>query len=292
MFYKTASVPILGVYSGSNKFSKCATKNADISQSEDNVIKRSINLIARDVIGALSKVYNLSSNINEYIFAVPRCVTSNVPNSNGDRFSHEELTRFSNKHRCLVYQTFRNDPLHVEHVANDPKAARGFLPDVYYIQDNPEDMHVIAIAAIDTTKDAPLAEGILSGDIDSFSMGCICDNVKCSYCNHVASSDNDLCDHLRWHKMSKINGKLVYEDCLGVEYQELSVVGEPADSTARTQAILQLAAARNIENDKPYRFAAISGMVSREDQIAIAKYLQANIGKVPDALVRLANKLF
>lgn len=292
MFHKIAATPILGVYQGSGKFSKCASKTADITKSEDVMVKKAINLIAPDVIKSLAKVYNLSDNINEYIFPVVRCLTAQVPNSNGDRFSHEELTRFSDKHRCLVYQTFRNDPLHVEHIANDPKAARGFLPDVYYIQEDKDDMHVIAIAAVDTTKDAPLADGILSGDIDSFSMGCICDSVKCSYCHKEAFSDRDLCDHLKWHKMSKINGKLVYEDCLGVEYQELSVVGEPADNTARTQAILQLAASRQTEHEEHRAFSAISSLASSEDQLEIARYVHANIGKIPDALVRLANKLF
>lgn len=291
MFHKIAATPILGVYQGSGKFSKCASKTADLTTVEDTVVKKAINLIAPDVIKSLAKVYNLSDNINEYIFPVVRCLTSNTPNSNGDRFSHEELTRFSSKHRCLVYQTFRNDPLHVEHIANDPKAARGFLPDVYYIQEDKDDMHVIAIAAVDTTKDAPLADGILSGDIDSFSMGCICDSVKCSYCHKEAFSDRDLCDHLQWHKMSKINGKLVYEDCLGVEYQELSVVGEPADNTARTQSILQLAASKQSE-DSHQAFVAISSLASSEDQLEIARYVHANIGKIPDALVRLANKLF
>lgn len=292
-FFKTASIDVIGVYQSSGKFTKCASKNIKISADEDRAITRMINLVSKDVLSSLSRVYNISDNIDDYIFPIPRTVTANVPNSNGDRFAHEELIRFSPTHRCMVYQTFRNDPLHVEHVASDPKSARGFLPDVHYIQNSDnKDNHVIAIAATDTTKDPILAAGMLSGEINKFSMGCICEAVECSICGKVAHSDQELCDCLLHHKMSKIGGELVFENCLGVEYQELSVVGNPADETAQTQAILQYNARKEEMQKTKSHFNAISSLVSKKDQVEIAKYFKDNLNKMPESMVRLVNRLF
>lgn len=293
-FYKVAQTPILGVYQTSGKFHKLAHKTADLTPREEEAVKRTLNLISKDVVKALAHVYNLSENINDYIFPVPRAVTAGTqenprPNNNGDNFADDELRRFSTKHRCQVYQTFKNDPIHVEHVAFDPKAARGFIPDVQYIQ-SPNDLHVIVVAAIDTTKDIPLAEGLLGGAINSWSMGCICDSVRCSYCNKVAHSDNDLCSCLKHHKMSRIMGKLVYEDCLGVEFQELSVVANPADTTALTQRLLKCAGYKNTE--KLSSFSPVASMLPADDQIEVAKFFKENINRLPEAMLNLANKLF
>jgi hypothetical protein len=291
-FYKTAATPILGVYQSSGKFTKRAQQAADISDKEEDAVKQALNILSKDVLKAVSRVYNISDNINDYIFPVPRAVTADVPNNNGDNFQHDELTRFSTRHRCMVFQTFHNDPLQVEHCADNPKTARGYLPDVHYVTANAEDKHVLTVVAMDTRKDPPLAEGLLSGEVDSFSMGCICDQVKCSNCGHVANSDKDLCDCLRWYKMSKVNGKLVYEDCLGVEYQELSVVGNPADPKARTQALLKYASRCAAANDLKASFNVLSTMVDPEDQREVARFFHMNAGKLPDAMLRLADRLF
>jgi len=292
--YRTSSIPLLGVYVSSGKFSKCASKSDDINNTTDNQIKKTINLISKDLVKALSKAYNLSENINDYVFPIARTVTANVPNGNGDRFTHQELTRFSPESKCQVYETFRNVPLHVEHIAQDPKAARGFLPDVHYVNANPKDMYVLAVVALDTKKDSMLARGIMGGTMNKFSMGCTCEAVKCSYSgckNPVAYSDNELCDHLRYHRMSKFRGELIYEDCLGVVFEELSNVGIPADPTALTQTILQLKANHRTAS-KMSRPAIISSLLSLEDQESAAKFFKENINTLPDAVVELVTKLF
>jgi len=293
-FYKTAQAPIVSVYESSGKFSKRAAQNEDMTKQEDDAVQTALNLLSKDVLKAVAKVYNISDDINDYIFPVPRAVTADEPNNNGDNFMHEELTRFSANHRCLVFQTFRNDPLHIEHAAEDPKAARGYIPDAHYVMANDNDKHVLTVVAMDTTKDAPLAEGMLSGEIDMFSMGCICDQVRCSYskCDSpVANSDRDLCDHLKWYKMSTLDGELIYEDCLGVEYQELSVVGNPADPKATTQALLKYATRKAARGQSRAAFSLLSNLISETDQREVARFFSTNAGKLPDAVLRLADKL-
>lgn len=292
-FYKTGSAPILGVYQNSGKFTKKAASGTDMSVQEERAVQEVLNILSKDVLKAVARVYNISDNINDYIFPVPRAVTADVPNNNGDNFQHDELIRFSDGHRCQVFQTFKNDPLHVEHLASNPKTARGYIPDVYYITANDKDKHVLTVVAMDATKDPPLADGLLSGEIDSFSMGCICDSVRCSHCHHVAHSDKDLCDCLKWYKMSKIAGELVYEDCLGVEYQELSVVGNPADPKARTQALLKYATKQANRQNIKTAFTVIAGLLEDpEDRFEVARFFKVNANKLPEAMLRLADKLF
>jgi hypothetical protein len=291
-FFKTASIPIVGIYQSSGKFHKLASKHADIGDEDEKLINRSLNLVSDGVLKAMAKVYNISDDINNYIFPVPRAVTADISNNNGDVFTHEELTRFSPVHRCQVYKTFKNDPIHIEHMASDPKSARGFIPDVYYVTAVPDDKHVLCVAAIDASKDMPLAEGLVSGDITDFSMGCICDAVKCRICGSVAYSDNDLCEHLMWHKMSHINGKLVCEECLGVEFQELSQVGEGADPRAKNQAILQYNARLQKIAEAKQGFSPIASLLPKDDQVEAAEYFRKNMNKLPGSVVRLANKLF
>jgi len=293
-FYKTAQTPIVSVYQASGRFNKRAAQNADMTEQEDEAVKTALNILSKDVLKAVSKVYNISENINDYIFPVPRAVTADEPNNNGDNFRHDELIRFSPNHRCLVFQTFRNDPLHVEHAAEDPKTARGYIPDAHYVTSRDKDKHVLTIVAMDTTKDMPLAEGLLSGEIDTFSMGCICDQVRCSYskCAHpIANSDRDLCDHLKWYKMSTIDGELIYEDCLGVEYQELSVVGNPADPKAKTQALLKYATRKAQIGQSRAAFSLLSTLITESDQVEVARFFSKNAGKLPESMLRLADKL-
>lgn len=292
MFFKDASSPILGVYQSSGRFTKIASQNSDITPAENQRVNEVITGFSKEFLRVMASVYNLSDKIDDYIFPVPRAVTADEPNGNGDNFTHDELTRYSPKHRCQVYSTFRNAPFHVEHMAADPKTARGFLPDVYYNQRNPRDKHVLCVAAIDATKDPALAQGILKGDIDSFSMGCICDSVLCSYskCRKIAYEDKDLCDHLKFHKRSTIDGELIYEDCLGVEFQELSAVGNPADPKALLQTILKAAGLQKAANVQ--RKLIVDHLLTKDEQVIVARYFRENIDSLPDAMVHLAEKLF
>jgi hypothetical protein len=88
--------------------------------------------------------------------------------------------------------------------------------------------------------------------------------------------------------MSTINGQKVFEKCLGVEFQELSVVGDPADVTAQTQCILKAAGKKNVSKQE---FNIISSLLSQNDQKEVARYFRANINRLPEAMLRLADKI-
>jgi len=282
-FFKTATASIVDVFSASN-FHKMASSG----DYRGNLARNAMKMLSSGKLSAISKIYNISNNPDDYVFPVLRAVTADIPNNNGDRFTHSELTRFSPRHRCQVFETFRFDPYHVEHVASDPKAARGFLPDVYYDTSNQDDKHVLCAVALDIKKDRQLADGIISGKLTDCSMGCICEAVQCSVCHHIAYNDNDLCDCLTWHKMSKINGQLVFEDCLGTEFVELSQVSEGADPTAKLQAFLDY---KN-QYEMAASFSPIASILTKGESLTVARYAAKNMNTMPDALVKLIDRFY
>ena len=91
--------------------------------------------------------------------------------------------------------------------------------------------------------------------------------------------------------MATIDGILVCEHCHGVEFQELSGVGDPAEETAATQMILQHEAKKQEINKVKEQFNILSHLVPKEDQKEVARYFEANINRLPDAMLRLANKI-
>src|ERR1700693_2812691 len=128
---------------------------------------------------AVASTYSISADPKDYIYVAVRALTAELPNENHDAFSEKELLRFDPKQGCKVYQTFNLKPHHVNHRSADPKQARGVILDSHYNSKNAEHFPEILIA-VDKTKDKKLAEGIASGDISGFSMGCTADWTICS----------------------------------------------------------------------------------------------------------------
>jgi hypothetical protein len=75
-------------------------------------------------------------------------------------------------------------------------------------------------------------------------MGCSVEATRCSICSNIAYTDAEVCDHVKYSKMQLVNGKLVYEDCIGITYDELSNVSDPAYKRAVTKEILVARTAR------------------------------------------------
>jgi hypothetical protein len=185
----------------------------------------------------VAETYCISGDPKDYIYVAVRALTANIPNENHDAFSETELLRFDKKFGCKVYQTFNMKPHHVNHRSADPKQARGVILDSHYNTKNDEHFPEILIA-VDKTKDKKLAEGIASGDLSGFSMGCTADWTICSVCEHTASSPAEFCNHIRFHKGKEINGKVAFEWCEGVCFEEQSSVDDPADKNALTQEVI------------------------------------------------------
>jgi len=294
LFFKTASLPVLGVFQASQNNNFRIT--AQFQRMHPRVAahtKKAIELVSEGPgLKSIAQNYELSSNIDDYVFAVARAVTANEANGNGDRFTEQELLRYDADCRCLVYETFRNVPLHIEHMADDPRTARGFLPDAAYVT-GPEDKYVTCVVAVDTTKDAAYAEGLVSGRNDKFSMGCWCGAVQCSHsaCRKIARTENEKCSHLKNQMLQVVGGEVICEDCLEVCFVELSGVEIPADPKAVRQYLMQSKAASLKQNNSSLP-PLVSRLLDRNDAVEVGRYFETNINSLPQSMINLAQKLF
>ena len=281
MFTKTATVAITGV---SKLNSKTAQQLDSFSHRQKEVGK---NLIEPELFKAVGGYYDLSDDPLKYLYITARGISVDVPNNNGDAFPKPELWRFTPAKNCFVFQTFIHDPLHLNHVASNPKAARGFILDAHYNCEDPLDEHVELVVAMDTSKDPQLGRKFETGEAKTFSMGCTAEVTQCSICANVARSPSEFCDHIKHYRMQHIGGQQVYEKCYGVDYTELSYVSDPADPKAVTKSTLH---APQAANTLQHSLITKLGLTSGQAKEVVA-YFEYNLDKLPDGMVVLGNKL-
>lgn len=186
-----------------------------------------------EVVEVVKDVYDVSGNVDDYVFVVGRAVTADVPNENLDAFSYMELMKMKEDGR-FTYETFKLVPLLEEHdYSNIKRVAGGFVLDVYFDDVVDDDKHVITLVAVDRIKKKGFVDKLLRGDIGSFSMGCVCEQTRCSVCGHVAKSENEYCEHVK----RKFITREAFEWCEGVWYRELSIVKNPADKKALSKEV-------------------------------------------------------
>jgi len=229
-FIKTAAVQTIAVaVFEDNRLTKSAAYDED-STSEFLNERKPIDIKA--ALEIVASEYDISSNPSDYIFEAIRGNTANVPNENKDAFHKHELLRFDGRLGKQVYRTYENKPHHINHRAENPKNARGFIVDAHYNDSTPaldecsnpncgnktaseeerdpetgihcrkcgevvKDEFVELLVAIDTKKDPTFARGVQAGILKHGSMGCSCLRTRCNVCNKVAYSRNEFCDHIK-----------------------------------------------------------------------------------------------
>lgn len=171
--FKTAKIQILSYNNNISKSAFKKTANAEKYASHFDNVTESSSIIedVKEKLSVVAETYRISSNPNDYIYVAVRALTADIPNENWDAFGEKELLRFEPKYGCRVYQTFNLKPHHVNHRSQDPTQARGVILDSHYNTKNAEHFPEILVA-VDKTKDKRLADGIASGEITGFSMGC------------------------------------------------------------------------------------------------------------------------
>jgi len=227
-FIKTASVRTIAVATVEDDGFKHSAAYEDNKQSAFLSSNRPIDIKA--ALSMVAKEYDVSPNPEDYVFEAIRGNTSNVPNENNDGFHKTELLRFDHRLGKQVYRTYELKPHHVNHRADNPKNARGFILDAHYndsaasLAECPEcgtktaekgnrdpetgihcancgtvvkDEFVELLVAIDTKKDPTFANGVINGVLKHGSMGCSCLRTRCNVCNNVAYTRNEFCAHIR-----------------------------------------------------------------------------------------------
>ena len=181
------------------------------------------------LLSRISDLYKISSRPGDFVFAITRAVTADKPNENKDCFGEYELLSLKADGQ-FTYETFNGVPLFTEHQDSDITKSGGLVIDVHYDDLVSEDKKIMALIGVDMTKRRELASDLVAGRVQSFSMGCVCEQTRCSICNNVAANEKEFCNHISNKGLSKDEN--VFEWCEGVTYRELSHVAVPADPKA------------------------------------------------------------
>ena len=171
------------------------------------------------------------------IYTKVRAISARI-NQNYDAWPSDELKK--------SYRTFLGKPVFVNHVNDDPRKARGVVVAARFVE-NDDDKYVEVIQEVDADRFPMLAHELVTGGLDSVSMGAEARICKCSYCGNEANDMLTMCSHVLGQKgqiLGKVNEDgtrediLVYEECRDISFFELSYVFDPADETAVVSNVL------------------------------------------------------
>jgi hypothetical protein len=167
---------------------------------------------------------------NNDIIVKTRAISSRV-NLNYDAWPKSELKKAA----CR----FIEKPVFVDHVNDDYNRSRGIILDSTYQEENNEGFIELTIL-LDGDNFPLLVEEILTGGLDSVSMGCSVLSEICSICNQESFSEFDICSHLKRSKGKEIEGKLCYSICKDINFFEISlIVGGPESISLGTPGFSQ-----------------------------------------------------
>ncbi len=180
-----------------------------------------------------AETYVISPNPEDYVISDVPPVVANVPNRNMDCFTEDELVRYDPRIGRTVFSTFVGKPSCFEHDNQDPRKAKGVLLDARLSKARTsrgqEVMVVRVLAGFDRTKDSKLANEIEEGKRPYYSMGAFVDYVTCPRCKGT----NYSCTHFGGSAQAKgivtPDGWLLYDECRGANFIELSSVEDPAN---------------------------------------------------------------
>lgn len=186
---------------------------------------------------AAAESYRVSADPKDYVIVDIPIVTVDIPNRNLQAFPYEEVSYFDPLFGRMIYSTFFGKPTHIDHENKDPLKAKGvhFDASMQYISAY-NVWKIRVLAGFDRTKDPQLVNQILRKKRTGYSMGALVENFVCSVCGAVETNIKK-CKCMLRGKGAVIQGKLVYQMCIGCNYIETSSVEDPADVTADTDSI-------------------------------------------------------
>lgn len=197
-----------------------------------------------------AKTYHISPRIESYVIVCTPLCPSDIPNRNGHAFPIGELARFMPPPvAAQTYKAWTGCPMHLEHEADDCTTAYGVVLDTYLEKvrgyGNDKNWKVMALCAIDKEKYPDIAQEILDGTINTYSMGAMVETFTCSYC-HSPVTDKHHCSHVgatdevNWNVIQDWQGNkhLAYLRAHGIQPAEFSIVRDPAWVVALSDEVM------------------------------------------------------
>lgn len=254
-------LPPLPLQEGKQGVREYAKKN-NVSEETASGIEQ-IMLDAQSWMKASAPVYHISRNSDDY-FTVPTIIMpTDLPNRNGTAFPRSELAKFDPELGRQVYKGWIGKPVYIDHKNLDYTKAIGVVADVAMrkIPDAYGDIwKVIALMAVDRTKDPKIANDILTGRRRNYSMGALVSTYKCSFCGGEGHMRGGLKDkyeampcgkehayfsrtgqfrtypiRLGQNEAANANKTIGFLNAMKVKPFEISTVGYPAFASAYTK---------------------------------------------------------
>lgn len=234
-FIKHASAEITGVYWSPKRVANARTAS----------FKEAKNLLDSDEREYLTD--------DGFLYVTTRIISSRI-NQNFDSWGAEDLQKRAH--------TLIGRPLFVEHQNDDPSRGRGVIADMqvhvdrdetktasldpFYSSAECEALHlpptwIEGLLEVDAQTFPKLAKAIISGDMDSVSMGALVPKTACNICGNEAEDESAFCSHIASGKGMTYDVTLpdgtkvarrAAEHCYNPTFFETSFVGTPADPTA------------------------------------------------------------
>ena len=155
-----------------------------------------------------------------------------------DKFINNNLDSWSRGVIKKSYQTFIGAHNFVEHVQVE-ELSKGKIIDAV-LRDIGDSLYVDILVATNK-KHKDLIEQIVSGKMNSMSMGCSVDFTICTKCGHVAADEPEMCSHVKYekgntffdeqgvkHRVAELCGHEDIGETAGVTFIEASWVATPA----------------------------------------------------------------
>lgn len=193
------------------------------------------------ILSAAAEFYNLSKDIRDYFLVGVPIIWSDLPNRNGVAFPLSELTAWHKKKGCLAYQGWKGQAVRHEHDWDGE--VFGLIPDVVLRPlkgfHNDKLWKVVALLALDRSKNPKITSKVEQGTANTYSMGCLVGGYSCSYCGAPLGQ----CSHLNPRAkvdFYELDGKLVYRNVQGgIDAEEVSIVDDPAYGVAVSEVRLK-----------------------------------------------------
>ncbi len=247
-------------YSDAIGFGKCVIdvhkglKNKDIHQVKNTIVvkasysDRAANNTFQEKLDIstwlpfASPKYDISPNISDYIFVPVFTIPSELPNRNGVAFPTKALLEFNVEAGMQAYRTFKGKPVHYEHCNQDPLKAYGVIADCSLRKlkgfGNGKIWKHMELLAIDRSKNPGYANQVLSGDMNSYSMGAMVGRYSCSICGEGLGR----CSHVQGKPgtvdFREINGELAFKNVWDICGFETSGVATPAFHVANSNWLM------------------------------------------------------
>ena len=180
-------------------------------------------------------IYHISPDPEDFVITPVIVMPTDLPNRNAVAFPKRELVKFNPEMGMQAYKTWSGKPTYYEHANDDVTKAYGVIIDSYMhkLETHGQGLvwKLLLLLAFDRNKHPDVAEKILQGEINTYSMGSWVTSYTCSLCEKEVGK----CEHLDPEAEAQMyirDGVLVFKNVKDICGFECSAVGDPAFTSA------------------------------------------------------------